>query len=110
MITMGNLNNVQFSFKIMMKLGVKDTNDKRFKVFFLRIQVREVELYILIFSILLSSFMTEHFFRIFLKEIDGGAFMLLNSDMMMKYLGLKLGPVLKLSNIIEKLKGKKSSH
>lgn len=43
-------------------------------------------------------------------EIDGGAFMLLNSDMMMKYLGLKLGPVLKLSNIIEKLKGKKSSH
>lgn len=109
MITMGNLNNGQFSFKIMMKLGVKDTNDKRFKVFFLRIQVREVELYILIFSILLSSFMTEHFFRI-LKEIDGGAFMLLNSDMMMKYLGLKLGPVLKLSNIIEKLKGKKSSH
>lgn len=54
--------------------------------------------------------MTEHFLRIFLKEIDGGAFMLLNSDMMMKYLGLKLGPVLKLSNIIEKLKGKKSSH
>ncbi|XP_056016493.1 polycomb protein SCMH1-like isoform X2 [Ostrea edulis] len=43
-------------------------------------------------------------------EIDGGAFMLLNSDMMMKYLGLKLGPVLKLGNIIEKLRGKKSSH
>lgn len=36
MITMGNLNtcNGQFSFKIMMKLGVKDTNDKQFKVFF----------------------------------------------------------------------------
>lgn len=45
-----------------------------------------------------------------LQEIDGGAFMLLNSDMMMKYLGLKLGPVLKLGNIIEKLRGKKSSH
>lgn len=34
MITMGNLKIGQFSFKIMMKLGVKDTNDKRFKVFF----------------------------------------------------------------------------
>lgn len=76
--------------------------------FYLRIQVCLVEL--LIISILLSNFITEHVFRIFLKEIDGGAFMLLNSDMMMKYLGLKLGPVLKLSNIIEKLKGKKSSH
>lgn len=28
MITMSNLNNGQFSFKIIMKLGVKDTNDK----------------------------------------------------------------------------------
>lgn len=52
--------------------------------------------------------MIEYFFRIFLKEIDGGVFMLLSSDMMMKYLGLKLGFVLKFSNIIEKLKGKKS--
>lgn len=76
--------------------------------FFLRIQVCLVEL--LMCSILLSNFTMEYFFQIFLKEIDGGAFMLLNSDMMMKYLGLKLGPVLKLSNIIEKLKGKKSSH
>lgn len=40
-------------------------------------------------------------------EIDGKALMLLNSDMMMKYMGLKLGPALKLSNIIEKLKQRK---
>lgn len=40
-------------------------------------------------------------------EIDGRAFLLLNSDMMMKYLGLKLGPVLKLCNIVEKLKHKR---
>lgn len=37
-------------------------------------------------------------------EIDGNAFLLLNSDMMMKYMGLKLGPALKLCNIIDKLK------
>ncbi|KAL3881659.1 hypothetical protein ACJMK2_028069 [Sinanodonta woodiana] len=40
-------------------------------------------------------------------EIDGKAFLLLNSDMMMKYMGLKLGPVLKLCNMIEKLKGRR---
>ncbi|XP_071113486.1 polycomb protein SCMH1-like isoform X1 [Haliotis cracherodii] len=40
-------------------------------------------------------------------EIDGKAFLLLNSDMMMKYMGLKLGPVLKLCNIVEKLKTRK---
>ncbi|KAK7483316.1 hypothetical protein BaRGS_00025483 [Batillaria attramentaria] len=39
-------------------------------------------------------------------EIDGKAFMLLNSEMMMKYMGLKLGPVLKLCNIIEKLRSR----
>ncbi|XP_071501256.1 polycomb protein SCMH1-like [Diadema antillarum] len=39
-------------------------------------------------------------------EIDGNAFLLLNSDMMMKYMGLKLGPALKLCNIIDKLKKK----
>lgn len=44
-------------------------------------------------------------FRI--HEIDGKALLLLTSDMMMKYLGLKLGPALKICNIIEKLKGKK---
>jgi len=43
----------------------------------------------------------------YFQEIDGRAFLLLNSDMMMKYLGLKLGPVLKLCNIVEKLKHKR---
>ncbi len=43
----------------------------------------------------------------FLQEIDGKALMLLNSDLMMKYMGLKLGPALKLCHIIEKLKSKK---
>ncbi|XP_035210845.1 polycomb protein SCMH1-like isoform X2 [Stegodyphus dumicola] len=40
-------------------------------------------------------------------EIDGKALLLLNSDMMMKYMGLKLGPALKICNLIEKLKAKK---
>lgn len=40
-------------------------------------------------------------------EIDGKALLLLNSEVMMKYLGLKLGPALKICNIIDKLKGKK---
>uniref|UniRef100_A0A674MNL8 SAM domain-containing protein n=1 Tax=Takifugu rubripes TaxID=31033 RepID=A0A674MNL8_TAKRU len=37
-------------------------------------------------------------------EIDGDALLLLKSEMMMKYLGLKLGPALKLSYHIDKLK------
>ncbi|XP_035144138.2 sex comb on midleg-like protein 2 isoform X1 [Callithrix jacchus] len=37
-------------------------------------------------------------------EIDGKALFLLKSDMMMKYMGLKLGPALKLCYYIEKLK------
>ncbi|XP_069896892.1 sex comb on midleg-like protein 2 isoform X2 [Dipodomys merriami] len=37
-------------------------------------------------------------------EIDGDALLLLKSDMMMKYMGLKLGPALKLCYYIEKLK------
>ncbi|XP_068124755.1 sex comb on midleg-like protein 2 isoform X4 [Hyperolius riggenbachi] len=37
-------------------------------------------------------------------EIDGSAFLLLRSDMIMKYMGLKLGPALKLCYHIEKLK------
>ncbi|XP_064489316.1 polycomb protein SCMH1-like [Ornithodoros turicata] len=41
-------------------------------------------------------------------EIDGRALLLLNSDMMMKYMGLKLGPALKICNIIDKIKGKKA--
>ncbi|XP_052607505.1 sex comb on midleg-like protein 4 isoform X4 [Peromyscus californicus insignis] len=37
-------------------------------------------------------------------EIDGNALLLLRSDMIMKYLGLKLGPALKLCYHIDKLK------
>ncbi|XP_028298931.1 polycomb protein SCMH1 isoform X2 [Gouania willdenowi] len=37
-------------------------------------------------------------------EIDGKALLLLRSDVIMKYMGLKLGPALKLCNHIEKLK------
>ncbi|KAM9310342.1 polycomb protein SCMH1 [Pholidichthys leucotaenia] len=37
-------------------------------------------------------------------EIDGNALLLLRSDMMMKYMGLKLGPALKLAFHIDKLK------
>ncbi|KAM9433932.1 sex comb on midleg-like protein 4 isoform 1-T1 [Salvelinus alpinus] len=40
-------------------------------------------------------------------EIDGNALLLLKSEMMMKYLGLKLGPALKLCNHIDKLKQNK---
>lgn len=38
------------------------------------------------------------------QEIDGKALLLLRSDVMMKYMGLKLGPALKLSYHIERLK------
>ncbi|XP_078538032.1 polycomb protein SCMH1 [Lissotriton helveticus] len=37
-------------------------------------------------------------------EIDGKALLLLRSDMMMKYMGLKLGPALKLTHHIDKVK------
>lgn len=40
-------------------------------------------------------------------EIDGKAFLLLNSDMMMKYMGLKLGPALKICNLVLRLKGRR---
>ncbi|KAM5196692.1 sex comb on midleg-like protein 2 isoform 1-T1 [Hipposideros larvatus] len=39
-------------------------------------------------------------------EIDGKALLLLKSDIMMKYMGLKLGPALKLCYYIQKLKKK----
>lgn len=38
------------------------------------------------------------------QEIDGKALLLLRSDMMMKYMGLKLGPALKLTFHIDRLK------
>ncbi|KAM6143387.1 sex comb on midleg-like protein 2 [Erethizon dorsatum] len=40
-------------------------------------------------------------------EIDGKALLLLKSDVMMKYMGLKLGPAIKLCYYIEKLKERK---
>ncbi|XP_063696427.1 polycomb protein Scm isoform X2 [Culicoides brevitarsis] len=43
-------------------------------------------------------------------EIDGKAFLLLNSDMMMKYMGLKLGPALKICNLVSKAKGRRQSN
>lgn len=45
-----------------------------------------------------------NFFFCFSQEIDGNALLLLKSDMIMKYLGLKLGPALKLCYHIDKLK------
>lgn len=39
-----------------------------------------------------------------LQEIDGKALLLLRSDVMMKYMGLKLGPALKLAFHIDRLK------
>lgn len=39
-----------------------------------------------------------------LQEIDGNALLLLKSDVAMKYLGLKLGPALKLCYHIDRLK------
>lgn len=42
-----------------------------------------------------------------LQEIDGRALMLLRSDIIMKYMGLKLGPALKLCHHIERLKQSK---
>lgn len=40
-------------------------------------------------------------------EIDGNALLLLTSDMMMKYMNMKLGPALKICNIINKIHGEK---
>lgn len=40
-------------------------------------------------------------------EIDGNALLLLTSDVMMKYMGMKLGPALKICNIISMIKGEK---
>ena len=43
-------------------------------------------------------------------EIDGKALLLLSTTMLMKYLGLKLGPALKICNIIDKLKVRLQYH
>ncbi|XP_013173235.1 PREDICTED: polycomb protein Scm isoform X1 [Papilio xuthus] len=41
-------------------------------------------------------------------EIDGKALLLLNSDMMMRYMGLKLGPALKICNLVSKIKNRRN--
>ncbi len=38
------------------------------------------------------------------QEIDGKALVLLTTEILMKYMGFKLGPALKLNNYIEKLR------
>lgn len=42
-----------------------------------------------------------------LQEIDGKALLLLNSDMMMKYMNLKLGPALKICNLVSRVNGRR---
>lgn len=44
-----------------------------------------------------------------LQEIDGKALSLLTSEMMMKYMGLKLGPALKICNLVNKINGKRNN-
>lgn len=51
---------------------------------------------------MLKSVIEENF-----QEIDGKALLLLNSDMMMKYMGLKLGPALKICNLVNRIKGRR---
>lgn len=43
------------------------------------------------------------------QEIDGKALLLLNSDMMMRYMDLKLGPALKICNLVNRVKGRRHS-
>ncbi|XP_058448446.1 polycomb protein Scm [Malaya genurostris] len=40
-------------------------------------------------------------------EIDGKALLLLNSDMLMKYMGLKLGPTVKICNLVKRVQGRR---
>lgn len=41
------------------------------------------------------------------QEIDGKAFLLLNFDTMMKYMNLKLGPALKICNLVSRVTGRR---
>lgn len=43
-------------------------------------------------------------FYCILKEIDGKALLLLNTELIMRYMGFKLGPALKLNNYLDRLK------
>ncbi|XP_018328250.1 polycomb protein Scm-like isoform X2 [Agrilus planipennis] len=42
-------------------------------------------------------------------EIDGKALLLLTPDTMMRYMGLKLGPALKICNLVQRIKGRRHS-
>lgn len=53
--------------------------------------------------------LTLNTFLYFIQEIDGKALLLLNSDMMMKYMDLKLGPALKICNIVNRLNSRRHS-
>jgi hypothetical protein len=44
------------------------------------------------------------------QEIDGKALLLLNSEMMMKYMDIKLGPALKICNLVEKVNNRSNRH
>jgi polycomb protein SCMH1 len=46
----------------------------------------------------------------FFQEIDGKALLLLNSEMMMKYMDIKLGPALKICNLVEKVNNRSNRH
>uniref|UniRef100_A0A0A9WFW6 Polycomb protein Scm n=2 Tax=Lygus hesperus TaxID=30085 RepID=A0A0A9WFW6_LYGHE len=56
-----------------------------------------------------DSYLSAHADLFRRHEIDGKALLLLNSDMMMKYMGLKLGPALKICNLINKIRGRRHS-
>ena len=51
--------------------------------------------------------LSEHVEIFHSHEIDGKALSLLNVDMILKYMNVKLGPALKIYNIINMLQGKK---
>lgn len=48
-----------------------------------------------------------HSYFIHSQEIDGKALLLLNSDMMMKYMDMKLGPALKICNLVNRIARRK---
>ena len=50
------------------------------------------------------------FYRHVLQDIDGKALMLLNSEMVIKFMGVKLGPALKIGQLVEQLRGLRRSH
>lgn len=60
-----------------------------------------------VMTLKISRFVQSNHFLFLFQEIDGRAFLLLNSDMMMKYMALKLGPALKICNLVSRVKGRR---